>query len=243
MFLIASFFAVPLNYIIQTNLSMLAGAANNWYDFTMKTKLFIDFDGTIFSTLAFRDKMFEIFTMAGFDEEEIKNTYAAESLDYLYSANGNLERLQKIHEYDIEKANLRMDKLIKTSKDFMFPDFDEFIQSVDREKYELDLITLGDLEFQKAKVEASGIVKYFDNVYYCEKQKWDYLDDLVELNDKFIIIDDRADTLERISKKFKRSFPILMDRQQKDLADPYLSQQKDYLGIKAKNLKQAGQYL
>lgn len=209
----------------------------------MKTKLFIDFDGTIFSTLAFRDKMFEIFTMAGFEEDEIKSTYAAESLDYLYSAEGNLERLHKIHEYDIEKARFRMDKLIKTSKDFMFSDFEEFIRSVDREKYELNLITLGDLEFQKAKVEASGIVRYFDNVYYCEKQKWDYLDELVELNEKFIIIDDRADNMEKIGKKFKRSFPILMDRQQKDLADPYLSQQEQYTGIKVKNLKQAGQYL
>lgn len=222
---------------------MLARVTNNWYDFTMKTKLFIDFDGTIFNTQSFRDKMFEIFTMAGFDEEEIKNTYAAESLDYLYSASGQLERLEKIHEYDIEKAKLRMDKLIKSSKDFMFPDFDDFIKTVDRDKFEIDLITLGEEAFQKAKVEASAIVKYFDNVYYCETQKWDYLDELVELLEKFIIIDDRADTLERIGKKFKRSFPIFMDRQQKDLADPYLSKQKDYLGIKAKNLKQAGQYL
>lgn len=209
----------------------------------MKTKHFIDFDGTIFSTLTFRDKMFEIFTMAGFEEEEIKNTYAAESLDYLYSANGQLERLKKIHDFDIEKARLRMNKLIKASKDFMFDDFSEFVKKVDREKYELNLITLGEVSFQKAKVEASGIVKYFDNIYYCEKQKWDYLDDLVELNEKFIIIDDRADTLEKIGKKFKRSFPILMDRQQKDLADPYLSQQEKYSGIKVKNLKQAGQYL
>ena len=224
-------------------MSMLAEVPYNWYDFTMKTKLFIDFDGTIFSTMAFRDKMFEICTMAGFDEEEIKNTYAAESLDYLYSANGQLERLQKIHSFDIEKAKLRMDKLIKTSKDFMFPDFEEFIHSVDREKYEIDLITLGEVEFQKAKVEASGIVKYFDNAYYCETQKWEYLDELVELNEKFIIIDDRADTLEKIGKKFKRSFPILMDRQQKDMDDPFLSQQEQYTGIKVKNLKQAGQYL
>ena len=224
-------------------MSMLAGMTNNWYDFTMKTKLFIDFDGTIFSTLAFRDKMFEIFTMAGFDEEEIKNTYVAESLDYLYSAEGQMDRLEKIHPFDMEKAKLRMNKLIKTSIDFMFPDFEEFIHSVDREKYEIDLITLGEVEFQKAKVEASGILKYFNNAHYCENQKWDYLDSLVELTEKFIIIDDRADTLEKIGKKFKRSFPILMDRQQKDLADPYLSAQEQYTGIKVKNLKQAGQYL
>lgn len=222
---------------------MLVRLYNCWYNLRMKTKLFIDFDGTIFNTQAFRDKMFEIFTMAGFTEDEIKNTYAAESLDFLYSADGQLTRLEKVHDYNVEKAKMRMDKLIKTSFAFLFDDFAEFIKKVDREKYLLNLITLGEVLFQTKKVEASHIVSFFDNIYYCEKQKWDYLDELVELNEKFIIIDDRADTMEKIAKKFKRSFPILMNRSQKDLDDPYLSHQPDFSGIKVKNLKQAAHYL
>lgn len=209
----------------------------------MKTKLFVDFDGTIFNTLAFRDKMFEVFTMAGFTAEEIKNSYAAESLDYKYSPYGQMERLKRIHEFDITKAKTRMDKLIKVSSKFMFDDFVEFVKRIDRENYFLNLITLGDIDFQKGKVKNSGVATLFDNMYYCEIQKSVFLTDIVDMNEKFIIIDDRADALEKIGKKFRRSFPMLIDRAQKDLDDPVLSSQKDFSGISVKNMKQAAQYL
>jgi len=222
---------------------MLSGFAGYWYNLAMKTKLFVDFDGTIFNTLALRKKMFEVFTMSGFDETEIKNTYAAESLDFKYSPEGQWQRLRKIHEFDEEKAKIRMDKLIKSSNQFLFDDFAEFVNKIDREKYELTLFTLGDINFQKDKIKNSGVVSFFDNVYYCEIQKWDFLEDIVEINEKFIIIDDRADVAERIGKKFKRSFPIFIDRSEKDLDDPALSSNSDYSGISVKNLKQAGQYL
>lgn len=209
----------------------------------MKTKLFVDFDGTIFNTLAFRKKMFEVFTMSGFDETEIKNTYAAESLDFKYSPDGQWQRLEKIHEFDKEKAKIRMDKLIKSSSQFLFDDFAGFINKVDREKYELNLFTLGDIDFQKAKINSSKVASFFDSVYYCEIQKWDFLEGLVEINEKFIIIDDRADAMEKVGKKYKRSFPIFINRSEKDLDDTALLNQSDFSGISVKNLKQAGQYL
>lgn len=209
----------------------------------MKTKIFVDFDGTIFNTQAFRQKMFDIFVMAGFDEDEIRNTYIAESLDFLYSAYGQMERLFKIHEFDIEKARIRLDKLIKSSFDLLFDDFEPFIKNINRENFLVNLITLGNVEFQKKRVEALGLVPLFDNIYYCDKQKWDFLNDIVDIAEKFIIIDDRADTMEKIAKKFKRSFPILINRPQKDLDDPVLLNQHDFNGIEVKSLKQVGHYL
>lgn len=222
---------------------MLDRGSNNCYNLRVKTKIFIDFDGTIFNTLAFRDKMFEVFTMAGFSEEEIKNTYAAESLDYTYSPEGQFERLKKIHEFDVSRARLRMDKHINSSPAYLFDDFVPFIKNLNREEYEVDLITLGDIDFQKAKVINSGIVSSFDNVYYCDIQKDIFLSDIVDLNEKFIIVDNRADALEKIAKKYKRSFPIFIDRVQKDLDDPALLNQVKFTGISVKSMKQAAQYL
>jgi len=221
---------------------MLVNFSSSWYNLAMKTKIFVDFDGTIFNTQAFREKLFDIFVMAGFDEDEIRNTYVAESLDFLYSAHGQMKRLFKIHEFDMEKAKKRLDKLIKSASDLLFDDFEPFIKNIDRNRFLVNLMTLGNIEFQKKRVEALCIGHFFDNIYYCDKQKWDFLDDIVDINEKFIIIDDRADTMEKIAKKFKRSFPIFINRPQKDLDDPVLQNQHDFNGIEVKSLKQVGQY-
>ena len=237
------FLAVPLNYIIKIKLSRLVGAWNYWYNLEMKTKLFIDFDGTLFNTEAFKEKLYAIFVMAGFEPEEIESTYKAECLDYLYSPLDQMERLLKIHEFNIEMAKVRLKKLIDTASSFLFSDDISYIKNIDHNIFELSLLTLGDIDFQKQKVQHSGIEKYFDHIYYCERQKWDFLDSLAKADEKFIIIDDRPDTLKEIGKKFKRSFPILMTRPEHDNDDPILAQHNDFSGISVKNMKQAVSYL
>lgn len=209
----------------------------------MKEKLFIDFDGTLFDTEAFKGQMYDIFVKAGFELDEIKSTYNAECLDYKYSPIGQMERLKKIHSFDREAADQRFKKLYASCDKFLYDDSVEFLNGINRDKYGLDLLTLGDTEFQKTKVDHSGIAKYFDDIYYTEVQKWDYLDRLVDRNENFIVIDDRGDALTEIKKKFKHSLAIHIERPIEDKDDPFLSKKIDFSGINVKNLKQARQYL
>ena len=207
----------------------------------MKIKLFVDFDGTVFDTLGFKKRLFEIFTKAGFSHDEIEKTYNAECLDYKYSPLNNLKRLAKIHDFDIKKAKERLKKLYLEVPKYVFSDVHEFLSQINKKKYELNLLTLGDKEFQKEKFDHSALEKYFNNLYYTEIQKWDYFKGLVKENDRFIIIDDRGDTMEMISKKYKQSLPIEINRQEESSDD--MESSNNFDGIKVKNLKQAIKYL
>lgn len=209
----------------------------------MRTKLFIDFDGTLFDTEAFKEKMYDIFIKAGFEIDDIKATYNAECLDYNYSPIGQMERLEKVHSFDMTAANQRFTKLYKSCSQYLYSDSVEFLEIVDKEKYELDLFTLGDILFQKTKVDHSGIVKYFDNIYYTEIQKWEHLEKLVKQNEKFVIIDDRGDALLEIQKKYKQSLAVHIIRPTKDRDDPFIQQSSNFPGVNIKNIKQAQKYL
>lgn len=209
----------------------------------MRIKLFIDFDGTLFDTEAFKEKMHDIFVRAGFEKDDIKATYSAECLDYKYSPIGQMKRLEKIHPFDTTAANQRFAKLYKTCSQYLYSDSIEFLKIVNKEKYELILFTLGDVLFQKTKIDHCGIAKYFDSIYYTEIQKWEYLDNLVKQTEKFVVIDDRGDALLEIQKIFKGSLVIQIIRSVKDEDDPFIQQPSNFSGISVKNLKQARQYL
>lgn len=207
----------------------------------MKIKLFVDFDGTLFDTSLFKEKLFEIFKLTGATDDEIMHCYNSECLDFKYSPFSNLEKLYQLKQFDIEAARRDINELCSESYKYVYADSDHFLSEIDRNQYELNLLTLGDIEFQRSKVENSKLTKHFNNIYYCENQKWDFIEKLVDQNEKFIIIDDRGDTAEKIKAKFKRSMPIMIDRFDR-IEDNY-TPKDNFQGLTIKNLKQAIQYL
>jgi len=207
----------------------------------MKTKLFIDFDGTMFNTASFKSVMFDIFLKLGFNLTDIQNTYMAECMDYKYHVERNLERLMKIKSVDENEAKEKIGMMFHKIPDYIFDDTVEVLKSIDQNKYELNLLTLGDEDFQRKKVDASFLGKYFDNIYFATDQKWDYLKKLVDENEFFVLVDDRGDTVENIKKNFPKSLPIEINRpgEEQDL----MEQDNTFDGKEISNLKQLLQYL
>ena len=209
----------------------------------MITKLFIDFDGTLFDTAKLRDATFVVLGKAGFDRSEILSVYQAECLDYKFSITGFLERFTKIRPYNRSLADVRINNLYESiAADFLYPDAVEFLKNLDHNKYEVDLLSMGDLEFQKLKVKHSGLAEYFDNLFFTDIQKWDYMKNFVDKNERFVIIDDRSDTVHKISENFPKSLCLELDRKGEDKYDPARNGQL-FNNISAKNLKQAAMYL
>jgi hypothetical protein len=97
------------------------------------------------------------------------------------------------------------------------------------------------LEFQKEKFKYSELSDLFENHYFTDIQKWDYLPELVEPNERFILIDDRSDTVDKIAKKYKHSLPIEIRRESKSI-DP-MDSDASFFGVKVKTLTQALKYL
>jgi len=75
---------------------------------------------------------------------------------------------------------------------FLYSDTVAFLEKY--KKYTLILLTFGDLYFQKIKVERSGIVPYFKDIYYTgDKMKAPYIKkmyDLEKSNDNLVFVDD-----------------------------------------------------
>ena len=203
-----------------------------------KQKLIIDFDGTMFDTEAFRIETASLFKRMGYNEEQIQLTYQAECLSYLYSPFGQLKRLQLIKASNQNLAEARFKNLYENSYKYVFPDTIQFLKDMKFKEYELILLTLGDVAFQKAKVENSSLGRFFDKILYCDIQKWLYLPKIMDKSDKFIFIDDRADTIDRIGKVFPNSFAIRIDRYKRATIDLNYDSQ-----IKVKNLEQASKLL
>lgn len=207
----------------------------------MKTKIFFDFDGTIFDTKKLKVDLFEVFRRAGFSDEDINNTYKAAGLDYNYSPAKQLSLLGKVRSFDETATQKRLQKLYENAPACVFTDVPRFFKNVDRKKYELILFTLGDKEFQAAKVEHSKIVPYFDSVHYTSQQKWEAIGELIKPGEKFIFVDDRGDAVFEMSKRFKGAFALEINRFATP-SDP-MEPLKDFHNITIKDFDQLAQYL
>lgn len=210
----------------------------------MKTKIFVDFDGTLFDTGKLRAQIYKTFEKVGFPHDQIDETYREECEDYRYSPQSQAERLCKTRECDLDELKKDLSLLQWDTKKWLYKDSIEFLRSLDREKYEIDLLTLGDVHFQKSKVDHSGLAHYFDNIYYSVIQKWDFLEKIVAKDEQFVIIDDRPDTLEEIYEKFPNSICIKISRFDKDESDdPVLEVKDEYPGPHVTDMFGAVKYL
>lgn len=208
----------------------------------MKTKLFVDFDGTMFDTAGFKEAMFQVFLKAGFSRNELLAAYQAECLDYKYSIAGLTERLKKVRDFNISLTQARIEKLFRDVPRYIYDDTEKFLQSVDKSKYELILITLGDTNFQHKKVENSKLEKYFDQVLYTEIQKWDYLENIVKKDERFILVDDRSDTIHQVGLEFPKALALQMNRRDEDRDDPARNG-RIYKNLSVRDFKQVASYL
>ena len=177
-----------------------------------KIKLFIDFDSTIFNTEGFKRKFFDIFERNGFSDADINKTYHEACLNYKYSPESHLKRLAKCKEVDVKAIKNELRGIYKFVSDEMYFDTRIFLDSINRDKFEVMMLSMGDKTFQKRKIKHSGVLKYFDKIHICEEQKWNYLKKLHLGDQKFYVIDDRSDTISNIAEIFPNSTPILIRR-------------------------------
>jgi len=208
----------------------------------MKTKLFVDFDGTMFDTALFKEAMFQVFLKTGFSRSELLTAYQAECLNYQFSISGFINRLKNIRNFNLSLTQARIEKLYFEVPRYIYDDVERFLQSIDRSKYGLILLTLGNPHFQRTKVKKSKLEKYFDQIFYTKVQKWEYLDDIVKKDERFIMIDDRSDMIHQISVKFPKALALEMNRRDEDKDDPSRNG-RVYRNLSVKNFRQVALYL
>ena len=200
------------------------------------TKLFIDFDGVLFNARRFKADLLSEIAKCGFTMEEVGDAYVAECLDGKYLPKDHLDRLAKIHKFNMNLAEARVESVVVKAEKYLFDDARESLEKIAKLKYDRCLITLGHKEFQPRKVKITKIDELFQHTYYTSKPKVGYLSEIIKKKEKFIIVDDRGDTLEEVAKKFPQALAIEMRREQ-DAHDP-AERPSHFSGPKVTNLSQ-----
>jgi|GEM_PF-475201 len=187
-------------------------------------KIFLDFDDTIFNTANFKTELKNIFFQFGIAPEEFEATY----LDYpqkksvglkVYNPENQIKKLERLKKRSLEKVESRVEFFLKDLSRFVFEDFYFFVQKFSRA--ELFLVSFGDSVFQRKKIAASGVEKYFKKIFVTNGSKGKIIQKEVEKTpiektankkEKVIFIDDRIDQLEEVKRENSKIILIRMKR-------------------------------
>ena len=138
---------------------------------TNLTKIFIDFDGTLFDRTSFKQKLFGEISHLGLDQNKVLKEYQKarsrflpeDFIDSLMGAIGEQEMKKFLKALNSEIPQL------------LFNDTVNFLSTINVLKYEINLLTFGHPKFQKRKVRLTRIRPYFHKVYYVDRAKTAFL--------------------------------------------------------------------
>ncbi len=155
----------------------------------------VDFDYTLFNTHLFYNAFKEVFFKNGVSEEDWKRTYD-ETLkwdggDYGfdYSFEKQVDRL--IEEGYLLNRNEVVEDLYATLSDhFLYEDAIPFLEDMKQHFPERMLITAGNADYQRTKVEGVGVDEYFTDLVYTNGDKDKYVSKVYKDYDKVVFIND-----------------------------------------------------
>lgn len=128
-----------------------------------------DFDYTLFNSIKFKQDFFELFRGLLHDPSNLRLEYFQEN---------------KIH-YDLEKhfdilgdnlkdrdqASLVLKEFLSDLKKYLFPEVEKLLIKLKNDGHRLILISLGNVDWQKAKIYGSDLEKFFDKVIFTDGPK------------------------------------------------------------------------
>jgi len=179
----------------------------------------IDFDNTLFNTHtdqgSFVDMRYKDLAQLGVSEEIYHKTgkqiqTSTSKGQGLYTSERHAEA---IAQYGFDKQEI-FDALHKTMFDmrsFLFPDTEDFLQSLKNTGKPLVLFSFGDPEWQYEKVKGCGIEKYFDRVFMTKQPKQEVIHKLLEHvhNQEVWFINDRVQETQEVIDVFPQIKAIL----------------------------------
>lgn len=140
----------------------------------MKT-IVLDFDYTLFDAAKFRGDLGASLIKLGIDEKFFSETYKQvryrEGKESDYQPDKHLQILADKTDTDYLKLKDTYYQVIGEAKEYLYPDTLDFLKKMKQENNKLILLTFGNPEFQKLKVQNSGIGKYFEEIYYTDGSK------------------------------------------------------------------------
>jgi FMN phosphatase YigB (HAD superfamily) len=170
----------------------------------MATIIF-DFDDTLFDTKKLKRDIFCKLQSHGIENSIIKKTY--KECRHNYCPQRHVRILKKNGSEIPGSIKLWISRF--DFKPYLFEKVHEELEFLSKENY-LILLTKGDLNFQKKKINGSNISLFFKEIHIIQKEKEDFLKDK---NYKYPIhfINDKKSE----NKKIKKLFPKIIVKEKK----------------------------
>jgi phosphoglycolate phosphatase-like HAD superfamily hydrolase len=179
-----------------------------------RKKIFIDFDDVLFDTAKFKVELFDIFRKIGIPEDIIQKKY--DEAGYPKACFKPLKMVNLIAEVtwnnpematkEAEKLNSEIANLQIDSYKYVMEGAKEFLESFDRQKYELIILTYGDKDFQNTKVEFSRLgPPLVDRVVPTEGSKVNEISSDILEGEQFIFIDDKEGQRSSVKNHFSQA--------------------------------------
>lgn len=163
---------------------------------------FLDFDHTLFDT----DKFFHIdvrerFLALGIDITLWERTYEEVCLSG-YTLEKHIETISASsgQQFPLQEMRGIIQNEFSNLEHYLFPDVVPFLQSFDETQAHLAILSFGNPEWQKYKIEASHIAQYFQFLFFTERgnSKRGVVADHVNTYRDIIVIDNHPQELDVI---------------------------------------------
>lgn len=185
------------------------------------TTLIFDFDYTLFDTFKFKQVLGRSLCRHGISENFFWQTYQQtvnrDKQAYNYNLDYQLEIIAGSCDLNREQARQDIGRVIEQAADFIYPEAEEVLKIFsDKEDFNLILLTLGNYDFQKAKVENSGLTGYFQEVVITSFSKVHSYHLTIPSDNKAVFVSDSLQEIFEVRNDYPQVMAILKIREDKD---------------------------
>lgn len=204
-------------------------------------KIIIDFDDTLFDTTSLKEDLLALFARFGVSAEKFWETY---KISYTQNdlASYNLWRhidiaCRQFPNLDKKLLLVGAEAIFKNSKKYLIPGAEDFLNELRGFGVPLILLSLGDADFQKQKVDSSSVAEFFHEIVFTGRDKKEAVQPLIKdsIGDIIFINDKIRETQEAValSSQIKPILRIKMGAAVAEYEQSGLPFFKDFLGILA----------
>lgn len=177
-------------------------------------RVFIDFDYTVCNTQKVKA-----------DIRALPNVYGWDVDRFLLSQQRVLERGHYSLRAHLVEYGCSPAECAAVERDFfsdgsrwLYSDAIDFLER--NAEHELYILSYGDVAFQRAKIEASGVAALVSDVICVAESKVSGIAEIISADEVFVVIDDRAKHLDDIAESYPNARCVRMLRPE----SPYLSE-------------------
>ena len=213
----------------------------------MGMKIILDFDDVIFNTRKFNSDYRRAFCAQGIPEDVFDECYHQLSIrgrsgKKPYDPQKHLGEIKLRLPIDEKSVRRAIDAFLRGADKYLFSDAVNFFKKFN--KKDLYIVSYGMKGYQDIKIKHARVQKYFKKVIILDGFKSEGVKEIVgadkiKKDEKFFFMDDKAEWVEDVKKRYPRVITFLVKRRE----GRYNDKKNRHCDFEVKNLKEAAKLI